>query len=204
MLEVIFARMASQKRALIIVDFQNDFCSPRGKGADKRGDVSRLEGTAKNIQQALSKARSLGIEIAFVQFLGDRKFQRQNLVERDRRLGKRTKCLEGSWGADFFRVEPAPRETIFQKHACFDAFSNPAFERFLKKKGISRLVLAGVYLDVCVDTLARTAFQRGFYVSVLSDCTESLFYEKKKVLDFMAHYYGAKIGRADELLSAKG
>jgi len=192
--------MPIQKQALVIVDFQNDFCSPRGKGADQRGDVSRLERTARSIQQALARARSLRVDVVFIQFLGNRKFQRQNLVDRDRRLGKQPKCLEGTWGADFFRVSPSPNDVIIQKHACFDAFSNPAFEKYLKRKGIDRLVLAGVYLDVCVDTLARTAFQRGYYVSVLKDCTESLFYEKKKVLDFMAHYYGADIGAAVELL----
>ncbi len=179
--------------ALLVVDFQNDFCSPRGKGAKARGDLSRLERTAANISEALERARERGLEVIFIRYLGDRERQRPNMLARDRRLGKRPKCLKGSWGADFFRVAPRASEAVVSKDACFDAFFNPALENRLRRKRIRRLVLAGVYLDVCVDATARTAFQKGYHLSVLKDCTESLHYPKSAVLSYMAKYYGADI-----------
>src|SRR5271155_1876541 len=94
---------SEQKQALVVVDFQNDFCSPLGKGAERRGDLSRLTRTARNIQRALRNARKNNTEVLFIQFIGDRKFQHRNLIDRDLTLGKKSKCHEGSWGAGFFR-----------------------------------------------------------------------------------------------------
>jgi nicotinamidase-related amidase len=130
--------------------------------------------------------------VIFVRFLGDKKFQTPSWRERDLKQKKGLKCLEGTWGADFFRVSPLPSETVVAKPCAFDAFFNPAFERLLQRKKIGRLLLAGVYLDICVDALARTAFQKGFRISVLTDCVESLHYPKAEVLRYMTKYYGAQ------------
>lgn len=195
-------RSRTAAQALIVVDFQNDFCSPRGKGAKRRGDLSRLVRVAGNIGKALELARNKRMAVVFIQFLGDLKRQRRNMVERDRLQGKRPKCLEGTWGADFFKIAPRPSEAIVTKNACFDAFSNPALEALLRRKGIQRLALAGVYLDICVDATARTAFQKGYYLSVLKDCTESLHYPKSAVLKYMARYYGADITTSRDFLRA--
>lgn len=181
------------KQALVVVDFQNDFCSPRGAGADRRGNVSRLERTATNIARALSRARASGVPVVWLRFNGDPRHHKLNLVERDRRLGKPLKCLPGTWGADFFKVAPLPGETVIDKRACFDAFLDPRFDAMLKRNKIRRLTFTGVYLDVCVDATARTAFQKGYYVSVLKDCTESLHHPKRRMLAFMEHFYGARI-----------
>jgi biuret amidohydrolase len=182
------------RRALLVLDFQNDFCSPAGKGARLRGDLSRLERTAANIQIALDRARRAGIPVGWVRFIGDRKYQSANLLARDRRQRKPAKCLEGSWGADFFRVAPRPGERVFDKKGGrFDAFFSPSLERWLRRRGVAQLALAGVYLDVCVDSTARTAFQKGYEVRVLTDCTESLFYPKRLALEFMRKYYGAAL-----------
>jgi nicotinamidase-related amidase len=183
----------SPAQALLVVDFQNDFCSPRGAGAGRRGDLSRLEATARNLARALAAARRRGVEVVFIRFLGDRRFQKPNLIARDRRQRKPAKCLEGSWGAEFFRVAPLPGEKVVPKRGRFDPFLDPALDAHLRRRRVGRVLLAGVYLDVCVDATARTAFQKGYEVSVLRDCVESLHYPKDDVLRFMAKYYGARL-----------
>ncbi|MBI3552403.1 MAG: cysteine hydrolase [Elusimicrobia bacterium] len=193
-------RPSRRAQALVVVDFQNDFCSARGEGAHRRRDLSRLNRTTENIRRALESARNEGMEVLFVQFLGDRARQRPNMIDRDRKQAKSPKCLEGSWGADFFRISPRPGEMVVRKNACFDAFFNPALEPRLRRKGVRRLILAGVYLDICVDATARTAFQKGFYLSILKDCTESLHYPKTAVLRYMAKYYGADIVTSRDFL----
>jgi len=170
--------------ALLVVDFQNDFCVRPGRTA-------RLTRVAANIERALARARKLGHEVIWIRFLGDRR--KANMIERDRRQGKAKKCLAGTWGAGFFKLRPLATEPIIDKPACFDAFLNPGLESRLKKKGVKRLTLAGVYLDVCVDATARTAFQKGYFVRILKDCTDSLHYRKSDVLRFMAKYYGAEV-----------
>lgn len=52
-----------------------------------------------------------------------------------------------------------------------NAFSNTSLETMLVEKGITDLVIAGVVTSVCIDSTARAASDKGFNVTVLSDCT---------------------------------
>ncbi|GAC1598436.1 MAG: hypothetical protein NVS3B21_23940 [Acidimicrobiales bacterium] len=52
-----------------------------------------------------------------------------------------------------------------------DAFANTALDDALRQSGITDVVLAGALSSVCLDSTGRSAFERGFGVTVLSDCT---------------------------------
>ncbi len=41
----------------------------------------------------------------------------------------------------------------------------------LRDRRITNIVLAGVVTSVCIDSTGRSAHERGFAVTVLSDCT---------------------------------
>ncbi|MFJ5921344.1 cysteine hydrolase family protein [Kitasatospora sp. NPDC092948] len=179
--------------ALVVVDLQNDFCAGPVAAARFPGDPERLARVAEHTATAVDRARALGVDVLFVRFLGDEAHQGPAWQRRDAALGKRPKCLEGSWGAEFHAAVPRPGEAVFTKRACFDAFLDPEFEPHLRARGIQHLVLAGLFADVCVDSTARTAFQRGFHLTVLRDCTAALHLTDQDVLGFMARVYGARI-----------
>ncbi|WP_328615780.1 cysteine hydrolase [Amycolatopsis sp. NBC_00355] len=180
------------KTALVVVDLQNDFCAGPVVAARYRGEPGALERVTTNAARAVDLARRAGTEVAFVRFLGDVEHQRPSWRRRDRVLGKQPKCLAGSWGAEFHKVAPAPGERVFTKHACFDAFLSHGFGQYLRRRRIGHLVLAGVYADVCVDSTARTAFQKGFHLTVLTDCTTALHRSDEETLRFMELVYGAR------------
>ena len=50
-------------------------------------------------------------------------------------------------------------------------------------------MLAGAFTDVCIDALARTAFQKGFRVAVVEDATLPLRRGQAEALDFMRSFY---------------
>ena len=52
-----------------------------------------------------------------------------------------------------------------------NAFSNTQLDNILKEREISHVILAGVVSSICIDSTGRSAFERGYKVSVLSDCT---------------------------------
>lgn len=54
-----------------------------------------------------------------------------------------------------------------------NAFSNTRLDAFLKEKGIQHVVMAGAVTSICIDSTGRAAHERGYQVSVLSDCTAS-------------------------------
>ncbi|MCC5576587.1 cysteine hydrolase [Microtetraspora sp. AC03309] len=183
--------------ALVVVDLQNDFCAGPTALARYRGDPARLDEVAANTALAVDRARARGIEVLFVRFLGDAEHQGPSWRRRDRVQGKRPKCLDGSWGAEFHRVSPRSGERVFTKRACFDAFLSSGFEQHLVRSGVGRLVFAGLYTDVCVDSTARTAFQKGFHITVLTDCTASVHVRDADILRFMTAVYGAHITTHD-------
>ncbi|SFY52011.1 cysteine hydrolase family protein [Streptomyces sp. F-1] len=178
--------------ALVVVDVQNDFCASPTALARFPGDPAVLEAAVAGTVRAVAEARARNVEVVFVRFTGDPGQQGPAWRLRDRALGKRPKCLEGSWGADFHAVSPAPGERVFTKRARFDAFLGDGFEAHLTARGTRHLVLAGLFADVCVDTTARTAFQKGFHVTVLTDCTTALHLPYDAVLRFMRVVYGAR------------
>ncbi|MFF2659901.1 cysteine hydrolase family protein [Kitasatospora sp. NPDC058032] len=188
---------AAQRTALIVIDLQNDFCAGPVAAARYPGDPQRLATVAANAARAVRTARAHGTEVVFVRFLGDPVHQGAAWRHRDAVLGKRPKCLEGSWGAEFHGVAPEPGEEVFTKHATFDAFLTEGFGPYLTGRGIGHLVFAGVFADVCVDSTARTAFQKGFHVTVLRDCTAALHHPDEDVLRFMGRVYGARVTTHD-------
>jgi nicotinamidase-related amidase len=185
--------------ALVVVDVQNDFCAGPVAAARYGRDPAALEVVVANTARAVTAARERGTEVVFVRFVGDVEHQGPSWRRRDLLLGKRPKCLEGTWGAAFHGVSPAPGEHVVTKRACFDAFLAGGFEEHLVRRGVGHLVFAGLYADVCVDSTARTAFQKGFHVTVLTDCTTSLHLPDAEVLRFMALVYGARTTTCDHV-----
>jgi hypothetical protein len=183
--------------ALVVVDLQNDFFRSAAALAKYRGDPAQLESATANAARAVAAARAHGTEVVFVRFLGDVEHQGPSWRRRDVELGKTPKCLEGSWGAEFHPVRPEPGESVFTKRACFDAFLADGFEPHLVLRGIGHLVFAGLYTDVCVDSTARTAFQKGYHVTVLADCVASLHLPDREILRFMRLVYGAHVTTHD-------
>ena len=52
-----------------------------------------------------------------------------------------------------------------------NAFSNTTLDEILKKNCIENLIMLGVVSSVCIDSTARSAFELGYNVTILSDCT---------------------------------
>jgi len=61
-------------------------------------------------------------------------------------------------------------QTVPGKHG-LNAFSNTDLENILRANGIKNVVFLGAVTSICIDSTGRSAHERGFSVSVLSDCT---------------------------------
>ncbi|WP_433891676.1 cysteine hydrolase family protein [Streptomyces sp. CA-111067] len=193
---------ASRSRAgtaLVVVDLQNDFCAGPLAAARYPGDPAALDTVVANTARAVTAARARGTPVVHVRFVGDPVHQGAGWRRRDAARGRPPKCLEGTWGAEFAAAlgEPGPGERVFTKRACFDAFLSDGFEQHLDRLGAGHLAFAGLFTDVCVDSTARTAFQKGFHITVLSDCTVALHTPDEQILRFMRRLYGARVTTHD-------
>lgn len=180
-----------KETALVVVDFQNDFSTVlTGNGSPPISEI------AASIEQLLNFVRThqMQHEIIFLRFLGDPKYLPPNWQHRNKVLDCSPRCISGTSGADFIApVQPAPGEQVFDKEAAFDAFMCDGFAAYLKQRGFEHLVLVGLYGDVCVDSTARTAFQKGLYLTIISDCVGMLHFPRSSWLEFARTVYGARV-----------
>lgn len=55
----------------------------------------------------------------------------------------------------------------------FNAFSNTELDRVLRAGNIHHLLLAGMITSLCIDSTGRAAYERGYKVTILSDCVSA-------------------------------
>ncbi|BAZ52567.1 hypothetical protein NIES4103_52310 [Nostoc sp. NIES-4103] len=55
----------------------------------------------------------------------------------------------------------------------FNAFINTNLDGILKQHGITHVVIAGAVTSICIDSTGRSAHEKGYHVTILSDCTSA-------------------------------
>jgi len=185
--------------ALVVIDLQNDFAAPDG-GFHRRGliDCARTGAVASTVAELARRARARGVPVVFVRTLADDGRLSRPLAKRRKAEGRDDCTRPGSWGAGWYGVEPQSGELVVTK-AGYDPFLGTTLERELRARGVDRLVLAGLFSDVCVDAAARTACQLGFEVAVVPEGTLALERDDSDCLAFMTRYYGARLPAASAL-----
>jgi nicotinamidase-related amidase len=55
----------------------------------------------------------------------------------------------------------------------FNAFSNTQLDEVMRDRGIKDVLVAGMVTSLCIDSTGRAAYERGYSVKILSDCTSA-------------------------------
>lgn len=156
--------------ALLVIDMQNDFCAEGGYlNKERKYDVAFASGVANNIASVVAAARRTKMPVVWIRSHYDFKYLAAPHVAKRVQEGC---CLEGTWGADFYRLSPQDDELIVDKHH-FSAFKGTPLDDLLRSRGIRTLVMTGVATNVCVDSTLRDGFFHGYYIVLLEDCVGS-------------------------------
>jgi nicotinamidase-related amidase len=82
---------------------------------------------------------------------------------------------KGPWGAEIVDVlTPHPSDIVVEGKRGLDAFPSTNLDFILRSKGIRTVVLGGFLTNCCVESTMRSAYERGFDVVTLKDCTATL------------------------------
>jgi nicotinamidase-related amidase len=80
--------------------------------------------------------------------------------------------VEGTWNADFAEpMRPKEGDLVVTGKKGLDAFPGTDLEQLLVANGIKTVVLGGFLTNCCVESTMRTAYEKGFNVCTLTDCT---------------------------------
>lgn len=156
--------------ALLVIDIQNDFC-PGGALAVENGDAVLPE-----TNHWLREAARNGITV-----LASRDWHPEGHVSFKPEGGDwPPHCIQDSEGARFHPELELPDDAIVvTKGVRFDRDQNSAFaetglEVYLRRRGIRRLFVCGLALDVCVLASVLDARSAGFEVVLITEATRAV------------------------------
>jgi nicotinamidase-related amidase len=172
--------------ALVITDPQNDFLSPKGAAWNLVKDSVAENHTIENIELLLKTAKENKFKV-FVSphyyYPYDRKWMFGGAMEHsmhDLNMYQRKGplSLEGfkGSGADFLdKYKPYIEDgqtVISSPHKIFGPEANDLVLQ-LRKQGITRVILAGMSGNLCIESHMRELIEQGFEVAVVHDATAS-------------------------------
>jgi nicotinamidase-related amidase len=170
--------------ALVITDPQNDFLSEKGVAWGVVGKSVQENRTIENIETLLKLAKSKGIQV-FISphyyYPTDRGWKFEGALEVlmhkigmfERKGPLSVQGFENS-GADWLpRFKPYIEDgktVVASPHKVYGPQNNDLLLQ-LRKRGIDRVVLAGMSANLCIESHMRELLERGFEVAVVKDAT---------------------------------
>jgi nicotinamidase-related amidase len=144
--------------ALVLLDFQYEFLDDRGRMPVSRAHVAP---TLEAARRAVAHYKASGLPIVAV---GNEFKPGDHLMN----LLRRFASLTGSVGSRWDPRLPINDAVYFPKWAA-SAFVNPEFDAWLKTRGVTELVMTGMFASACVSATTRDALRHGYRVRLLSD-----------------------------------
>jgi nicotinamidase/pyrazinamidase len=183
-------------KALLIIDFQNDF-TPGGALAVEGGD---------EIAEPIKK-----LAREFDHVFATRDWHPPDHASFETEGGPwPVHCVQGSAGAEF---HPAMREVeveeivdvgVGREDEGYSGFKNSSLADLLRERGVDEVAVVGLATDYCVRASAIDAAREGFETTVVSDAIRAVEVEPgdgERAIAEMTEA-GARVATSDELLAA--
>ncbi len=172
------------RTAIVITDPQNDFLSPEGVTWGVVGESVTENNTVANLETLMKLAKENGVPL-FVSphyyyptdhgwhFEGALEVLMHNIGMFDRTSALSLEGFEGS-GADWLEIyKPYINDgetVVVSPHKVYGPETNDLVLQ-LRKRGIDKIILAGMSANLCTESHMRELQEQGFEVVVVSDAT---------------------------------
>ena len=169
--------MDPKTTAIVLIEFQNDFTTPRGVFHDGVKDVMQSTNMLAHTVKVANAARAAGatvmhVAISFAEGYRELSAHPYGILKD---VADNQAFRQGTWGAAIVEIlKPHQEDIVIEGKRGLDAFASTNLDFILRHKGIKTVALAGFLTDVCVESTMRSAYERGFDVVTLKDCTATL------------------------------
>ncbi len=208
MLNTLSLKVRPEHCAILLVDVQNDFCAEGGAMQREGNDLSLVQDMVPRLERFVEGARAAGVRCVWIKnvyntgpnFYLSEAWLEQAARTRNGLYVKHPVCEAGEWNGDFYKIRPQANEAIVIKHR-FGAFESTDLDLVLRSQGIRAVIMTGIATNVCVETTARQAFLRDYYVVFTSDCTAT--YSQRAhdgTLENIEHFFG-QVVTSDEIMA---
>jgi len=175
--------MDPKTTALVLIEFQNDFTSEGGTLHGAVKGVMDSTHMLANTVETVKRARELGASIVFmpISFTDDYHELAPNPYGILKGVVDSKSFRKGTWGAEIVDVlKPQPEDIIVEGKRGLCGFASTNLDFILRSRGIQTVALGGFLTNVCVESTMRTAYEKGYDVITLKDCTAATSEEEQR------------------------
>ena len=177
-------KITAGNTALVITDPQNDFLSPKGVTWGVVGESVTENNTVANIDSLFKAAKGKGLPV-FVsphyyyptdhgwKFEGALEVLMHNIKMFDRADPLSLEGFQNSgadWLAQYKPYIQDGKTVVTSPHKVYGPETNDLVLQ-LRKRGIDKVILAGMSSNLCVESHLRELLEQGFEVAVVKDAT---------------------------------
>lgn len=176
--------MDPKQTALVLIEFQNDFTSEGGTLHQAVQSVMESTNMLANTVETVQKARELGTTIVFtpITFTEDYHELTPQPYGILKGVVDSKSFRKGTWGAEIVDVlKPQTEDIIIEGKRGLCGFASTNLDFILRSRGITNVVLGGFLTNCCVESTMRTAYEKGYNVITLKDCTAALSEEEQRL-----------------------
>jgi ureidoacrylate peracid hydrolase len=175
--------MDPKTTALVLIEYQNDFTSPGGTLHEAVKPVMESTNMLANTKEAAAQVRAAGgtvvhAPITFVEGYGEISPEPYGILKG---VVDSKSFIKGTWGAEIVDdLTPEAADIVVEGKRGLDAFATTNLDFILRSRGITTIALGGFLTNCCVESTMRTAYEKGYNVITLKDCTATVSAEEQQ------------------------
>ena len=174
--------MTPNTTALLLIEYQNDFVSEGGAQHDAVAAVMRDTDMLAHSRAVVEAARGQGVTIlhapiSFADGYPEVPSEPYGILAG---IVGANAFRKGSWGVEIAaEMAPVEGDIVVEGKRGLDCFASTNLDFILRQRGITGLAIAGFLTNCCVESTMRSAYERGYQVVTLTDCTATLSAEEQ-------------------------
>jgi nicotinamidase-related amidase len=167
-------RLDPATTALVLIEYQNEFTSEGGALHGAVSAVMDKTGMLARTVALVDAARAAGVTImhapiTFAPGYGELSRHPYGILKG---VVDGNAFVKGTWGAAIVDdLTPEESDIIIEGKRGLDTFASTNLDFILRSRGIQTVILAGFLTNCCVESTMRSAYENGYRVITLTDCT---------------------------------
>lgn len=195
--------MKARETAVVLIEFQNEFCKEGGKlNPGVSSEIAR-QGTIENAVKLSRGARDKGATVIHAPFVfNPAYYEEHQMVGIVKAVADADAFKENTWGAEIIdELKPAAGDKVVGGKCTLCGFNNTDLAELLKNAGVKNVVTAGFLTNFCVESTSRTAYDKGYAVTIIKDATAATSPEEQQHAEAKIFPAIGRVMTADEFLA---